>query len=80
MRNPYLITVKETLAKDIIVYADTWEEAVAAAKIYGDCGEISMTEHDNFYDVDFMCQGIAEDTDFRSRYVQVFDDDREGMS
>ena len=53
----YIITVRETLSKEIPVYANSITEAVALAeKRYGDSEEEYILSGDDFSDVEFLAK------------------------
>ena len=53
----YIIMVRETLSKEIPVYANSITEAVAfAEKRYGDCADEYILSRDDFSDVEFLAK------------------------
>lgn len=75
MKDPYLVTVKYTVTKDVIVYGETEEDAVAEAYDLDDNCQIEASVFDDITEVECICQGHPEQEDYDSPYVQIFDEE-----
>ena len=63
MKKPYVLTVKETLTREVIVYAEDKDEAVEIVDDMCNDGIINLTSKD-FDGRDVDCDGLAQDSDF----------------
>lgn len=68
MKRPYVITVTETLVREVIVYAEDKDEAVELAEDMCNDEIINLTSKD-FESRDVENQGLAVLTDFGSKPV-----------
>ena len=68
MKKPYVITVTETLTREVIVYAEDKDEAIEVAEEMCNDDIINLTAAD-FDERDVECQGLAVMTDFGSKPV-----------
>ena len=68
MKKPYVITVTETLTREVIVYAEDKDEAIEVAEEMCNDGIINLTAAD-FDERDVECQGIAVLSDFGQKPV-----------
>ena len=74
MTVPYLITMKYTLTKDIIVNAISQDDAVGTAYALEHSGAIDVSVNDDFSEVECVVQGVAEPGDYEGWRVQIFDE------
>ena len=68
MKKPYVITVTETLTREVIVYAEDKDEAIEVAEEMCNDDIINLTAAD-FDERDVECQGIAVLSDFGQKPV-----------
>ena len=68
MKKPYVITVTETLTREVIVYAEDKDEAVELAEDMCNDDIINLTAKD-FEERDVECQGLAQVSDFGEKPV-----------
>ena len=62
---PYNVTVRETLCRSVIIWADSREDAEGKAADLSNDGTISLTNLD-FFDREIECYGVAQVSDMRS--------------
>ena len=59
---PYSVTVRETLSRSVIIWADGREDAEEKAADLSNDGTISLTDQD-FIDREIECNGVAREND-----------------